>query len=483
MIRIDLNFLAGRFHATPWGRHVNEGEPEWPPSPWRLLRALVASWKRTAPEIPEAEVERVVRKLASSPPEFRLPQAVAGHTRHYMPQSNQKLIVHDPFIIVPKEGTPLSFLWSDLSLDPEERKALEILLQGIGYFGRAESWCEAALGAGKVTPNAFPSSSAAEQENATTSHSVLCPASDIEIEQLMVETSELQKKGYNRPPGSRFLSYERPRDALTAGRLARSRPGPRVHIAEFLLQARVLPNRTDALRIGEWARMAVNKQFKKVMNNDEAYSPCFSGKSQGEQRTDQHQHAFYLTGSSSVQNGAREVERRKLDRLFIFAPEGFEEKELETLKGLTSIPDFRRRPPSKHQRTEQLKLIPLALLGDRDQEALFGAGETWVSLTPYLCSRFPKKNGKDSPARQILRECRQRGIPEPKVEEIDIRGHALEGKRDDNSWCGFARRRWHKDNPPDKPRGFRLTFPHPVIGPICLGKSCHFGMGRFVPDV
>ena len=48
---IKLKFPAGRYHATPWGRHVNEGVPEWPPSPWRLLRALVAVWKRTCPDL------------------------------------------------------------------------------------------------------------------------------------------------------------------------------------------------------------------------------------------------------------------------------------------------------------------------------------------------------------------------------------------------------------------------------------------------
>ena len=27
--------------------------------------------------------------------------------------------------------------------------------------------------------------------------------------------------------------------------------------------------------------------------------------------------------------------------------------------------------------------------------------------------------------------------------------------------------------------GFRLTFPHPVTGPITLGYGCHFGLGLF----
>lgn len=52
MIAISLTFPAGRYHATPWDRHVNEGAVEWPPSPWRLLRSLVAVWKRTLPDAP-----------------------------------------------------------------------------------------------------------------------------------------------------------------------------------------------------------------------------------------------------------------------------------------------------------------------------------------------------------------------------------------------------------------------------------------------
>ena len=52
MIGLSIRFPAGRFHATPWGRHVNEEAPEWPPSPWRLLRALVATWKQKLDEDP-----------------------------------------------------------------------------------------------------------------------------------------------------------------------------------------------------------------------------------------------------------------------------------------------------------------------------------------------------------------------------------------------------------------------------------------------
>jgi hypothetical protein len=56
VVVIELRFLTGRFHATPWGRNVNEGVPEWPPSPYRLLRALYDAWKRKRPDWPEGRV-------------------------------------------------------------------------------------------------------------------------------------------------------------------------------------------------------------------------------------------------------------------------------------------------------------------------------------------------------------------------------------------------------------------------------------------
>lgn len=30
MIAIKIDFPAGRWHATAWGTHVNEGVTEWP---------------------------------------------------------------------------------------------------------------------------------------------------------------------------------------------------------------------------------------------------------------------------------------------------------------------------------------------------------------------------------------------------------------------------------------------------------------------
>src|SRR5215471_11786761 len=84
MTTIRLTFPAARYHATPWGRHVNEGIPEWPPSPYRLVRALYDAWKRKLADWDRNRVERVLAALSSSMPSYRLPPSRATHTRSYL---------------------------------------------------------------------------------------------------------------------------------------------------------------------------------------------------------------------------------------------------------------------------------------------------------------------------------------------------------------------------------------------------------------
>ncbi|MHB8879537.1 MAG: type I-G CRISPR-associated protein Csb2, partial [Myxococcaceae bacterium] len=83
---VALRFPTGRYHATPWGRAANEAAIEWPPSPWRLLRALYATWQWRASDLDTDAVETALGALAQAP-SFRLPRHVEAHTRHYYPDA------------------------------------------------------------------------------------------------------------------------------------------------------------------------------------------------------------------------------------------------------------------------------------------------------------------------------------------------------------------------------------------------------------
>ncbi|MGE5541962.1 MAG: type I-U CRISPR-associated protein Csb2, partial [Bacillota bacterium] len=187
MTAISILFTAGGYHATPWGRHVNEGAVEWPPSPWRLMRALIASWKMTMPEVSEQRMQRLISAL-SSPPDFGLPPATVAHTRHYMPlygTTASKTMVLDAYVVLPRKE-PVLVMWKE-DLPPEDERLLGRLLANLPYFGRAESWCQAGLadegepdclwmGPGRVIPE--------ECEPVR----VLAPARGVTLEHLMVDT-------------------------------------------------------------------------------------------------------------------------------------------------------------------------------------------------------------------------------------------------------------------------------------------------------
>ncbi len=159
MTVLELSFPAGRYHATPWGRHVNEGAVEWPPSPWRIVRALIATWHlraRNDNEIPESSVRALVEAL-SQQPVFRLPPATTSHTRHYMPgRGKDKPKVFDTFIQVADKELVL-VAW-DVDLPPEQLAALKLLAERLGYLGRAESLVQARVleGMTAIESNARP---------------------------------------------------------------------------------------------------------------------------------------------------------------------------------------------------------------------------------------------------------------------------------------------------------------------------------------
>ena len=127
---VAIGFPWGRYHATPWGRHVNEAAVDWPPSPWRLLRAFYATWQARCPALDPALVYALLGVLLSTLPSFRLPGAVGeAHTRHFMPdarylgtigRSTDK--VFDAFAIL-ECGAEVAVTWP-VDLGPELREVL-----------------------------------------------------------------------------------------------------------------------------------------------------------------------------------------------------------------------------------------------------------------------------------------------------------------------------------------------------------------------
>lgn len=525
MIVISLRFLAGRYHATPWGRHVNEGAVEWPPSPWRLLRALVATWKRTSPDLSQQEVEPIFRTLAT-PPEFVLPPASIGHSRHFMPWykkgPDDRTLVFDAFVVVPRDA-PVIIRWPQADLDDRQRTTLVRILTNLNTLGRSESWCEAVLVSGPGTGdhlNAHPERIAAPLAQRTVAPEVeivrvLCAdpvraftkdhvttvaghKGDREAVSvydpnwnLCVETLELHKDRWSDPPGSQWVQYGRPRDCFKLRprtHRARSRPPQRPSVARFALDSTVLPMVTDTLPVAEAARRALLGIYGRLAERDGARgrSEILSGK---DERGDAlahpvHGHAYYLPTDEDGDG--------RLEHLTIVARDGFGRDERRAIDGLRQLNLGDGRHPLR------LLLLGLGPLEEYTPGPL-RAGDVWVSATPYIATRYAKTRGRDrvdlgsavERAAFLASDLRDQLavlVPDPAG---DARPVVIEPLLTDETfriagrWRPIqfkrSRSKWGDDGGLRLTGAFRLTFPGAIPGPIAAGHSAHFGMGLFVP--
>jgi len=511
MPTLSIRFIGGHYHATPWGRAQNEGAVEWPPSPWRVLRALLATGYAKLPEwqggvIPDT-AKSLVEKLASCLPSFRLPKATGAHSRHYMPTKGSTTLVIDASAVTGLDHDPLLIHW-DVDLDAVETALLAELAERLGYLGRAESWTEAKLvedapglndhwsqplaescpttaddGEAVLLLAPVPSSEYARwRESAATSSGLpkkkfdaIHPA-DL-LAALQVESGWLQKQGWTTPPGTRFVRYRVPaRNAIgTTPPAARRRSEPpRVEFALLALScsarnrtplplaSRTLPqadilHRAIASFAGKCAPDQAGAAARDLLGMDANHAPL-SG----------HRHAHILPLSLLNADG-------HLDHVLLWVPDGMGGAAQDILRHL-------RRTYMKGGVGELS--VRFSGAGSREMfskiqglQGLLAPVRVWQSLTPLVLPRYRKKSGKNTLEGQIAAECDSRGLPSPQ--------HIEFLKEESIAFRHYVRRRACAVPPPeDFGYALRLTFAEPVRGPLCLGHSSHFGLGLFVacPD-
>ena len=217
MLAIRFTFTANRYHATQWGRHVNEGVLEWPPSPWRILRSIVAVWRRTRTDLAPVRVVPILEALASERPKFKLPVASTGHTRHYMPYNEgareRTTLVIDSFISI-KPKDPMYVLWPSVELARQQRDDLDSILRNMPCLGRAESWVDAEVAPNfSGEPNSYPMETGELPEDCEIVRT-LTPRNQVKLEDLEVETSRLRSRGRIDPEGAEWWAYLRKRDCF-----------------------------------------------------------------------------------------------------------------------------------------------------------------------------------------------------------------------------------------------------------------------------
>ncbi len=545
MPTLAFRFLAGRYHATPWGNHVNEGHVEWPPSPWRILRALLCTgftklgWRED--DIPGGARE-IVEKLATTLPSYQLPTQVnTAHTRHYMPVRGKTARVLDAFIRLSPDD-PLLVHWP-AELSAHALDVLKNLCTNMGYLGRAEAWVDASVvDYDALASNCTPTPEGAPPNPGGEQFTLLAPiaqqtyrkwreeavAHDLQtsteiagkklskkaaanvdgryptdlVDCLLARTGWLHKHKWSQPPGSRYVVYTRPLAALAPKpqprphqKAPQTKPNPTFGLLTLhsdTSQAEVLPLLYECLPLAERLHSKIVKTL------GEQSSETLTGQTKDrEKSTGDHGHIHYLP-LPDTRSG-----RTQVNRVLLYAPRGFSQTDRHVLRQLDRIHyipgrrgnDYDRKRKTEGGRDPGALFVTPAGFGEREtlQQAIgiddtnrfAGKGAVWTSFTPYVAAHYLKcKNVERELQKLVEQELRWRGI------ETAVRVEVLDARASD--FLGFVRRRM-KDRqskksttprPPNTtPWSLRLHFAEEVEGPVALGYASHFGLGLFVAEV
>jgi len=528
MATMLLRFPGGRYHATPLGHHVNEGLVEWPPSPWRLLRALIACGYTTQrwSEVPPAG-RRMLDALAAVLPSYRLPAATVAHSRHYMPMGSldngreRTTLVFDTWAHV-GDGV-LAVRW-DCRFDDEAAALFDVLARHLGYLGRSESWTLAeSLGDDARLPDgtdAYPHVDDVRPGPGWEQVSLMAPerpgeyahwrersvAAAIDalplppgkgapsaalrskrdrvtipfprdlVACLEQDTAWWKQHGWSQPPGSQRVLYWRRSDALTT-----APPPPPVRLRRTRVTTMLL-----ALATSSGGRSALPPCARALPQAERLHRalvagagrggvvdcPELTGRDDSGRPLEGHRHAYVLPVDLDGDG--------HLDHVVVHAPMGLGQQAQDAVRGL-------RRTWAKGGVGD----LQLALAGQGDLSALrrlpapLDAGivallgpplgcRIWVSSMPFVLPRHAKRSGKNTIAGQVQAELASRGLPAATVEILawDDRTRTLRH-------AARVRRPPALPPPVDAALALRLVFDRPVEGPVALGYGSHFGLGLF----
>lgn len=504
---LEHTFPLGRFHATPW--RVNPFDDpygEWPPSPWRLVRAVVARWyqwwrettaaPRSAPDL--KELDDLVRALCTSGYRFHLPgNARRGNPlRQYFPvefgwnpKGKKKAAVRcygtslaqDNYWCVPSSegGTVWWYLDGDGWTDP----LLEVLdrcLERITYFGRAESVTRIHRVDAREAPE--PNCEFHNQRRAG-SVPVLAPYPDATRQDVERVTDDKQNVNRSIPPGARIMYAIRPTKPPAREKPQRGSPPSDRQLVQFAIGWNVAPEPRAIVRLTARFRGAVISELIRLKTgdpkgtwsrSDEAIRDAIAemtGKDSTGNPLAGHRHAEFLAWWEDgvpvrllVWRDGRPFDEDEQAALFRAAA-----RELSWAGAGPEVDAWK------------VRLVPLDHAVPPPPGFDGTKARVWESVTPYVPPRHHLRGSRpregESVAAQVCRELALRGVAGADrvgVEAISgaewVAVHMPRNKRAKQSFIGDR-------------RGYRLrlTFPEAITGPIRLGHSSTFGLGLFRP--
>lgn len=473
MLIVNIKFINGQYHATPWGRNVSEGVAEFPPSPYRLIRAIIDSWLRKNRDIKEQEIEKIIMLMSDEKPKFKVPPYTQSFIKSYMSKNDRnpekKDLIYDGFIrVVP--GSFVKIIWENAQITEQESLLLSRIVSAINYLGRSDSWVDISISSQyeELNYNIFPIDRTIANEDRLKSLRIASPVSKAEyngkiswLSAFQMSTNDVIAKNIKSPPSLTFHDYyvDEPK-IYENNKIKHISAESKVNTFIYSLHTSVPPQVIETLPIAERMHTIINGRYKKKFNKA---SENFSGRSNmtGHLLTG-HKHTYILPVDRN--------EDGRIDRIVLKSVLNFDEDELYVLDSVSEIWQSGGRP--------NVKLIPIEWGDSRDMETIFKSN-IFRSVTPFIPTRhFRKGRGiyGEWLKNEVLRELKNHDMPLPvtvsNLKTLDLKGHTF-------YWLEFMRSR--KGDEQKVGYGFEIKFEDYVEGPFSIGYGAHFGLGMFYP--
>jgi CRISPR-associated protein Csb2 len=500
MLRAQVRFPLGVYNAVSV---TTPPDPEWPPSPLRLIGALLAAAHGRPGRNPDPD-RRLIQLLCEAPPPlvqapwaarigdvagpddvFMLRGATRWVSRNYV-KSNEGLSTRNlgrERSEVSKAGVAvgeaqLAFLWPDLELAKDQLAELQQLAADVAFLGTARSPAIVTVDAEETAVDAdvwAPLDESAAPRAAVpvrVPHAATLSAFD-RREGLRASKSKLEGAGMvpTIATGHTIL-YRPPRGAATAEVDPRWW-GEVIVLAVDDERSELIPKVGASYLFARGVRMALLGAYGEEGTPNEA-PPALRARGSDPHcaivplpmatgpRPDWRIRgvAFILPSPDRAAQIHDERQRivRGLARLA--GPSGDGSRRFVQIPGAGRVwlrePDARRAA----QRTLRTDLY-------------MGPARAWRTLTPVVHSRW-RKESQGGLLGQVEADCRHVNLPAPESVRTVRGGHRMiPPEQLPEEWRGLL------GGPSSH---LELTFPQPVRGPILLGRARHFGLGLCIPN-
>ncbi|MDY6810918.1 MAG: type I-U CRISPR-associated protein Csb2 [Actinomycetota bacterium] len=488
-ITVEFRFPLGRYHATPWDAAANSGFVEWPPSPWRIMRALVA-----VAHARRFDVDSVVGLLGrlGNPSAFEAVPLAVGSTRHYLPGVKHRSdvrkdtdLVLDAFAVLDTmQAEPHLRVHWDVDLAEDDRRLLASLIDNLAYLGRSESICDAEV----AEPSGRPDESWWRLgESGDDVEKVELLSADGPPDRTSLEATPTAVRAKLRavyPPGTRLVVYGRHRDDESRSSIPSDQSVRRTAYKPEVFEAvrlQLLASVPIRFRDFLMSTDATHGLFRKAMAgavDQEAVSALIGKGDNGHSRGNHaHVHVIALPDSASDQSFSGDT---PIDSIVLWSPGGIPDWAVDALGGHSRLWTSERIAESSFP-TQRLLFAGVGAASDVAGELVRRGGSVrWRSATPYFPVRHRRREAIAEWIRlDVAKELGYR----PETAGIDVVDVTVSEDRDTVADLVRFRRRRLRESRDRSRRGFiiEITLSAPVTGPLLLGQLSHFGAGLFVP--